>query len=300
MADTVEKDFRIGDVLRFGWQVMVSNFWFFVGVFVVVGVLPRLLSMIPLLGWIASSVLCVILGIGLIRIALSFCDQTRPPFEMLFQAKGYFWPYLTVSALYSLIVIFPPVILFASAAAAGAKSSAGGTIFSLLGMVAMVLGVYLAIKYQYGTYLVIDQKLGAVDALRASALMTQGIRLKLLGFGVLCTLIMGAGILCLGVGVFVTGPTALIAWALTYRHLLAQTPELRRFGIEPVYTRPPSPVVTDAEAPPAAESAPSTPPEPAAQPSPADPAVEKPASGWFPPDFTPEPPDHRDTPPPSA
>ena len=58
-----------------------------------------------------------------------------------------------------------------------------------------------------------------------------GVKWELFGFGIMCCLINFLGLLCLIVGVFATYPTVLVASALVYRQLLAQTPELAEFGI---------------------------------------------------------------------
>ena len=53
----------------------------------------------------------------------------------------------------------------------------------------------------------------------------------LFGFGIVCGLINLLGMLCLIVGTFAAYPTIMVATALVYRQLLAQTPELAEFGI---------------------------------------------------------------------
>jgi len=55
--------------------------------------------------------------------------------------------------------------------------------------------------------------------------------LELFGFWLLCGLINLLGFVCLIVGIFAAYPTVIVASALVYRQLLAQTPELAEFGI---------------------------------------------------------------------
>ena len=101
------KRFSISDVLGFGWQVMKANFWFFVGVgvvFLIATYLPAIARIVvqtlhlpkaydiiagilfQILGWVVS----IVLGIGLIKIALSFCDEQKPEFGTLFAATDCF------------------------------------------------------------------------------------------------------------------------------------------------------------------------------------------------------------------
>ncbi|MCJ7730617.1 MAG: hypothetical protein MUO27_12195, partial [Sedimentisphaerales bacterium] len=95
------KYFNFSDVLSYGWRIMKTNFWFFVGIgfiFLIVTYLPivarvvvkslnlpkasdvTLAILLRVLGW----VVCIIVKIGLIKIALSFCDERKPPFATLF------------------------------------------------------------------------------------------------------------------------------------------------------------------------------------------------------------------------
>ena len=218
-----EKRFVIGDVLGFGWQVMKANFWFFVGVAFVGGFVvqaPNIVDQIILalnppeevymllslvLG-IVGAVLQTIVGIGVMKIALSFCDGRKPFFGTLFDFQGCFWRYLGAYILYTLIIM-------------------GGFLLFI------VPGVIWSIKYGMCYYFVVDKGLGPVQAIKASGRMTMGVKGKLLEFGLLCSLIILLGFLCLGVGVFAAFPVVLIANALVYRHLLAQTPGLEKFGI---------------------------------------------------------------------
>jgi uncharacterized membrane protein len=224
------KRFIISDVLGFGWKVMKANFWFFVGLAIVAVlvnsisniteevilqiappelVVTLLISVINIIGMFIS----MIIGISFTKIALSFCDSRKPAFGTLFDFQDCFWRYLGTHALYMLIVF-------------------GG--FLLL----IVPGIIWLIKYGMCYYFVIDKGLGPVQALKASGRTTMGVKWELFGFGILCSMIILLGLLCLIVGVFAAYPIVLIANALVYRHLLAQTPELAQFGIG----EPPAPI----------------------------------------------------------
>ena len=87
-------------------------------------------------------------------------------------------------------------------------------------------GIIWSIKFSYCYYFVIDKGLGPVEALRASSRTTMGVKWHLFGFGILCGMINALGFLCLIVGAFATFPTVMVASALVYRQLSAQTPEL--------------------------------------------------------------------------
>jgi len=217
------KYFCYSDVLGYGWSVMKSNGWFFVGVgivFLIVSYLPSIADMVVVhsslpgsvsaalrvslfvVGWIIS----IIVAIGLMKIALSFCDEVRPAMSTLFDAGDCFWRYLATAILYGLIVVAGFILL-------------------------IVPGIIWSVKYCLCFYFVVDKGLGPVEALKASGSTTMGVKWELLGFGVICGLINFLGLLCLVVGFFASYPTVLVAKALVYRQLAAQSPDLAAFGI---------------------------------------------------------------------
>jgi hypothetical protein len=217
------KYFNFGDVLGYGWRVMKTNLWFFVGLgllFMIITYLPTIARFIlKETDWpkaaritaefsliIAGWVINITLAIGLIKIALSFCNEQRPPISTLFDARGCFWRYVAAGILYGLIMLAGFILL-------------------------IVPGIIWSIKFGLCFYFVIDKGLGPIEALKASSRTTMGVKWQLFGFGILCSLINLLGVLCLVVGVFATYPMVLVASALVYRQLLAQTPEIAEFGI---------------------------------------------------------------------
>ncbi|HUV41212.1 MAG TPA: hypothetical protein VMW23_05450 [Sedimentisphaerales bacterium] len=218
-----DKDFNFSDVLGYGWRTMKANFWFFAGVgflWAIITYTPAianaLFQRLPfgapahagfnIITTIAGQIINIILSIGLIKIALAFCDGQRPAVGTLFAACGCFWRYLATMILYCLIVFAGLVLL-------------------------IVPGLIWAIKFSLGFYFVVDKGLDPVAALKASSRTTMGVKWQLFGFGIVCAFINMLGLICLLVGMFATYPTVLVAFALVYRQLLAQTPELAEFGI---------------------------------------------------------------------
>lgn len=189
---------------------MKSNFGFFLGIvlvsWVVVGIPSGLATVLQeyapgfsALFRLISIVLSMIIQIAMIRIALKFVDKQTPEFNDLFTSfKGYFWRYIGASILFGLIV-------------------AGG-MFLLI-----VPGIIWAIKFQYFGYLIVDQNLGVMDSLKKSSEITNGVKLPLLGFGILIALINYGGAVLLFIGLLVTIPITMIAYASVYRLLQTQT-----------------------------------------------------------------------------
>jgi len=208
-----KKDFSIEETLTFGWNTMKANFWFFVGVLIVAGLIffiPRVIAtmlqresaglsfLFNIIGWIAD----IIIAIGLITIALKFLDNKKPEFDDLFSFKPYFWQYLLGSILYGLIVM-------------------GG--FFLF----VIPGIYWAIKFQFFGYFIVDKKLDAIEALRYSSRLTKGVKWHLLGFGIVIWFIELLGLLALIIGLFAAVPIVLVAYAFVYRKLLNQTESIQ-------------------------------------------------------------------------
>ncbi len=83
----------------------------------------------------------------------------------------------------------------------------------------IVPGVVLALTYGFSTFVVMDQKLGPLDALKESARLTKGVRADLFIFGVIMLLLNLAGLCAFGVGLFATIPMTFIASAKVFRRL---------------------------------------------------------------------------------
>jgi len=217
------KYFNFSDVLSYGWGVMKANLWFFVGLgflYLIISIVPDIArgvlktlhlpkasdTTLEILLQVLELVINIVLAIGLIKIALSFCDEQKPPVATLFDAWDCFWRYVGAAILYGLIIIVGLILL-------------------------IVPGIVWSIKFGLCFYFVIDEGLGPIQALKASSRTTMSVKWRLFGFGIVCGLINLLGLLCLIVGIFATYPTVLVATALVYRQLLAQTPELVEFGI---------------------------------------------------------------------
>jgi len=239
------KSFSFGEVLGFGWRTMKDNLGFFIGVFIILflisslgqifgyviqqysGIISPLFALLLLL---VTLIIQIIVAIGLIKITLSFCDERKPKISMLFDGWGCFWRCLGAGLLYYLIIMAPPAAcILLPMFSPDAMSIPYVPMFFFI--MAFILAVALSIKFSLCFYFVVDKGLGPVNALRASSQTTMGAKWSLFVFGILCSLINLLGVLCFGIGIFVTFPTIMVAMTLVYRQLSAQTPELDNFGI---------------------------------------------------------------------
>ncbi|MDR7418126.1 MAG: DUF975 family protein [Armatimonadota bacterium] len=201
--------FSVGEAVRFGWDVAKRHIGFFVLVIiislvvagVVDGVQAATKKTAPFLSFLfglASIVVGQVLGIGYTRISIKFADGLTPELADLWSGYPLFFKYLLTGLLYAIIVAVGLVLL-------------------------VVPGVILAVRYSLSTYLVVDRGLGPMDALRASAELTQGARWRLFLLGLVLLGIIVLGALALVIGLLWAAPTALVAAAFAYRRLAGAT-----------------------------------------------------------------------------
>lgn len=199
------KTFEIGEAINVGWEIVKHNIWFFVGLLLLIWVLnaiPDFLSSlvqkdVPILAFvldIGGYVLSIILSIGAIKIVLDFLDGKKGDYKDLFSQTSLFVKYLGASLLYGLIVI-------------------GGCLLLI------VPGVIWALQFQFFGYFIVEQKLGAIDALSKSSEITRGHKGNLFLLWIVFFLVNLAGLFALVIGLFVTIPIVMIATGYVYKKL---------------------------------------------------------------------------------
>jgi len=196
--------FSKSEAIKFGWGAMKANFWKLLGILAVAWLIIAVLSWVTgkmpsgLSGLFSLATVAVelVIGIGLIRIALKVCDGQPIEIGDIFSGYPLIWKYFLVSILVGLITF---------------------TGFILL----IIPGIIWALKYQFATYLVVDKGSGVMEAIKKSGQMTAGEKWNLFVFGLLLGLMNVAGALALGFGLLATVPTTMIAAAYVYRKLLA-------------------------------------------------------------------------------
>ena len=242
----INKSFGYGDALGFGWDVMKSNFFFFTGILIVTFLVSCSIQFIlqfmgdfigsfsPFLiiaVILVSSAVDILLSIGLIKIALCFCDDLKPGFSLLFDGLDCFWRYIGAGLLYTVIVGLSYLILVLPFILLAPPTGASFFIIPVF-FIAFIPATILSIKFSLCFYFVIDKNAGPINALRASSRATDGAKGALFVFGFLCGLVNLLGILCFFIGIFATTPTIMVAMAYVYRQLCSQTPELDELGID--------------------------------------------------------------------
>jgi uncharacterized membrane protein len=206
-----ENVFEPMDPISFGWNTLKGNLGFFVILMIIVGVLynlPGLISMAvssamlpdPASGSFSSGttgllalfaviiaiislIIYILLEVGLLKIALSFRDGKVPDVEDLFRGYPHFLNYLAASILYGLMVAIGLILL-------------------------IIPGIYLALKYQFYGYLIVDKGMGPIKALKESGRITDGAKKDLLIFWLV--LFCSIAVIALVLGIFIALPVGLL------------------------------------------------------------------------------------------
>lgn len=101
-------------------------------------------------------------------------------------------------------------------------------------MLLVIPGIFLGLALGLYSFLVIDQFMGPIEALKRSWEITKGHRLKLLFLYFVLSMVVFGGIICFGIGVIPASIVSTVALADVYRKLDAA---YDNFDEEPVPTR---------------------------------------------------------------
>lgn len=195
----------IKESLRFGWDTFKRRPWFFIIAFAVMFgitlVLDSIKSSPDVAGTIPGgvfSILNLVVGILLamaqISLGLKAYDGVESLSARSLWTPNPFWKFTGAYLLIALIVLAGLILL-------------------------IVPGVILAVMLMFTLYLVMDRKLGPIEALKESARITKGNRVQLFLFLLAIVGINILGLLVVFVGLLVTAPVTLIATAYAYRKL---------------------------------------------------------------------------------
>jgi uncharacterized membrane protein len=193
------KQVETGQAFSYGWESVKKNFWYFVGLAVIVCLIESITSgygknhyTLDILGpFLSAWMTC-----GYIRIVLDYQSGTKRPLADVFSQFQHYWQ-----------VFFATLIL--------------GLIIGL-GFVALVIpGIYLALRFQFTIPLIIDKNLNITEAMKQSTALTSGIKLSLFGFDLAALGVIILGAIVFGIGIFVAMPVVWLAYIHLYKKLSA-------------------------------------------------------------------------------
>jgi len=199
------KRFVVREAIRFGWDTMKANIGFFIGLLIVaflIQVIPRAVGeviagrfpIISVVLYLTATVLEIVVSLGLLKVSVNFCDGKKGKLDDLLSSFNLVLQYFAAALVYLLIV------------------TAGMVLF-------IVPGVIWCIKYSLFPYFIVDAGMGPMEAIKASGKATKDSKLQLFLFGLLLGLMNLGGVLAFGIGLFVTIPVTLLAYAYVYRKL---------------------------------------------------------------------------------
>lgn len=209
-----EGKFSIGDAVQLGWDTMVKNLGYFILavliMWVVVAIPSGLQSLTPYMPTAASVIFGIIFGLAAfvlgifvnmaqIKIGLRLTKGEAADFDDLYNEYPHFLDFLVGSILYGLMVIVGLILL-------------------------IIPGIYVAVKFHFFGYLIIDQDMDALESLRKSWEITEGAWWRLFLLGIVACGIVVLGFCACIVGIFAAYPVVMVAMAYVYRSLLAATP----------------------------------------------------------------------------
>ena len=193
----------IGPSLSYGWETTKQNWRFLVTLMLLYGVIyaiPAMLSgnsaneFVAMIATLVLWILELVMSMGLIAITLRIIDKKPVKYSDLFTTTEPLLQYLIVNILVALIVMAGLILL-------------------------VVPGVYLAMRTSLASYYVIEKKMGAIESIKASFAATKGhswdlflLMLALVGINLL-------GALAFLLGLLLTIPVSMLAFAWVYRKL---------------------------------------------------------------------------------
>ncbi len=203
------RKFSKGEAIRFGWNIAKSHLGFFLVVLIVyfaVALIPAWITAriepksafewVLYLGIaVARVILGLVVGLGLVRVGLRFTDNEPAAVGDLFSPS---WSQVVANFIASILA----------------------TVIVGVGLLLLIVpGIFVATRLSMAPYLILDRRVGALDALRGSWALTQRSAWNLFLFALLALLINCLGALALGIGLLWTIPTTLVASAFIYRKL---------------------------------------------------------------------------------
>lgn len=205
-----EKKFSKEQAMKFGWERMKENIGFFIVYLLILFILEGFfsvfastfsdsLSSLSLLFNVGSWIVSIVSSIFIVKIGLRLYDHPIiGSYDFLSFSTSLFFKFLLGYVMYTLLAVIGFLLL-------------------------IVPGIYLAIKYQYVQYLIVDKNMDVIEAFKESSRMTNGHKWNLFLLFLLFIAISALGFLALGIGLLVTIPIVIVAQAYVYRKLCLNT-----------------------------------------------------------------------------
>lgn len=221
MADTV---FSLDETLATTWEVFKKNFWRYLGLLGLTGLVIAIPSMllavvkiivakglqqviVMLVLTITIAWIAMITKIGVDLACLKFLSGEKPDSNTLWQPASITFPYLGATLLFYTAIAIGCVVLLAP-------------------------GYYIYIRLQFYLYFMLEYKCGPIESLKASWYCTENSFWELVLFSLVQMFIEGVGAAILGIGAIPASMYTKLAEARAYRVLHdAAVPDLMPFAL---------------------------------------------------------------------
>lgn len=209
--------FSIAQAIEAGWDTAKNNFVLLLGGLVVMllaGAAPMAIMTIITnvtgaesfvsglfmsVGSLAQFIITSALGLGLVKMTLKLADKEPVEFSEMFNHFSLVFNMLVAQLLAYIAVVIGLCLL-------------------------VVPGIIIMIKLQFFAYFIVQEGCGPIESLQKSWEMTKGVKFQLFLFDMVLYLMNILGMLCFGVGIFVTGVISLAAAAYVFRKLEGTAP----------------------------------------------------------------------------
>ena len=234
----------IGNVLSKSWEVFKANYWNCVGVFVITGLVNYAVQfgeqiVVGILAQVVRNVAITLTIHGILVTALIVFQFWISIGQALFLLKltrhgegdyGAIFaggPYL-VRLILAYLIVFALVLAVSLACAIPAVIAGFGTKEPGIGVAVFFLFalfpfMYLSLAFSPCNYLIVDQGLGPVEAIRASLEVTKGNKLSIFAIALVAGLFGLLGILGCGIGILFTMPFAPLTITVMYLSMTGQS-----------------------------------------------------------------------------
>jgi len=220
--------FSIREILRASWRIFRDNPWRLIGITVFVigfsgffqfvqdSAIHKFGSFLQIFIFILIAVAQLVLGMGMTNVAVRASRRKHYSLRDIFRPGEVFWNFLLASLIYGMVLL-AGFIIIERIVSLGAWSIFWKT--TVLAFLNLVWYFIFGIKFMFASYIIVDKKTKAVEALKTSAKLTNGLhgRLMMLMIALIAINILGA--ILFFVGLIVTIPLSLLSISIAYLKL---------------------------------------------------------------------------------
>ena len=197
-------DFSKRELIRKGWgkvkehaHLLIKILLAFIGLSIVSSIINVAFEEVMAVALLASIVVTIVqtvFEIGLIKIGLDIIENKKPNFKDLYSNYTLFLPFFLTSIILGIIIIVGFILL-------------------------IIPGIYLAVRYQFTSFVIVDKKLSYWTAIKKAGELTKGRWMQIFLFDLALIGLNLLGLLALGIGLLLTIPTSFFASVYLYRRL---------------------------------------------------------------------------------